>query len=73
MCYRFGLSAYKPVSELNPGDKVLENIITMVDRSISFWNEYGPIVMSGFTFEGGYTPVISTGDGDYLTKDTIWD
>ena len=22
---------------------------------------------------GGYTPTISTGDGDFLTKDTLWD
>ena len=22
---------------------------------------------------GGYTPVVSSGDGDFLTKDTLWD
>jgi hypothetical protein len=45
----------------------------MVNRSIAFWKEYGPIVWAGFTFEGGYTDVISSGDGDYLTVDTLWD
>ena len=29
--------------------------------------------MDGMTFEGGYTPTISTGDGDFLTADTLWD
>ena len=27
----------------------------------------------GFTFEGGYTDIVSSGDGDYLTEDTLWD
>ena len=26
-----------------------------------------------FTFEGGYTNIVSSGDGDYLTEDTLWD
>ena len=26
-----------------------------------------------FTFEGGYTDIVSSGDGDYLTSDTLWD
>ncbi len=45
----------------------------MLRRSLAFWEKYGPIVVDGFTFQGGYTPTISTGDGDYLTKDTMWD
>ncbi|PFR64601.1 hypothetical protein COK29_26985, partial [Bacillus cereus] len=31
------------------------------------------IVKDGFTFKGGYTPSINTGDGDFLTENTIWD
>ena len=45
----------------------------MINRSLSFWKEYGPISKDCFTFEGGYTDIISTGDGDYLTRDTLWD
>ena len=34
----------------------------------------GPIVKDGFTFEpNGYTEIVNSGDGDYLTADTIWD
>jgi len=73
VCYRIGMSRYKPVSEINPDDGTAENVIIMVSRSVDFWKEYGPIVLDGFTFEGGYTPIVSTGDGDFLTKDTLWD
>ena len=29
--------------------------------------------MDGFTFEDGYTNTINTGDGDFLTTETLWD
>lgn len=51
----------------------LESIRIMVIRSVSFFSECGPVTDVGFTFEGGYTKVIDSGDGDYLTSDTIWD
>ena len=73
VCFRAGMIGYKPVEEINPDIDTIENIITMIDRSLSFWKEYGPITKDGFTFEGGYTDTISRGDGDYLTKDTLWD
>ena len=34
---------------------------------------YGPKVLDGFTFEGAYTPMVSSGDGDFTTADTLWD
>lgn len=73
VCFRAGIIGYKPVEEINPDIDTIENISTMINRSLSFWKEYGPITKDGFTFEGGYTDTISTGDGDYLTKDTLWD
>lgn len=45
----------------------------MVARSLTFFEKYGPITKDGFTFEGGYTNVITAGDGDFLTADTLWD
>lgn len=73
VCFRAGVIGYKPVEEINPDKDTIENIVTMINRSLSFWKEYGPITKNEFTFEGGYTDTISTGDGDYLTKDTLWD
>ena len=67
------MAYFKPVSEITPDTNTITNIITMIKRTLSFWEQYGPIIKDGFTFEGGYTPIISAGDGDYLTKDTLWD
>lgn len=73
VCYRKGMDAYKPVEDINPDQLTIDNVRIMVDRSMIFWDKYGPVIKDGFTFEGGYTDIISSGDGDYLTKDTIWD
>lgn len=83
----------KSFNEINPDNATIENIRTMVKRSITFFEKYGPVVEDGFTFEpviadskarekmiktgkgtyGGYTPTVDSGDGDFLTADTLWD
>ena len=79
--------------EVNPNEETTENLKIMINRSLAFFDKYGPITASGFTFEpedvpedgldrtdsiqkgiyGGYTQIIDSGDGDFLTKDTLWD
>lgn len=66
-----------------PDNDTIENIRTMVERSIAFFGKYGPVTSDGFTFvkedrhgniiKSGYTDTVNTGDGDFLTKDTLWD
>lgn len=73
VCFRAQIALYRPVQEICPDAETIYNIRTMVNRSLSFWKEYGPIVVDGFTFEGGYTNIVSSGDGDFLTADTLWD
>lgn len=83
----------KNYKETNPDIATIENIRTLVNRSIVFFKKYGPITKDGFTFEpesdnidaynkmhktgqgtyGGYTATVDTGDGDFLTVDTLWD
>lgn len=64
----------KTEDEINPDKNTIKNIQIMVGRSINFWKEYGPITADGFTFNSdGYTRTVSSGDGDFLTKDTMWD
>lgn len=82
----------KGYMETNPDKATIENIRTMIKRSLTFFEEYGPITSDGFTFEpenadkseytkklsnkepfGGYTYMVSSGDGDFLTEDTLWD
>ena len=69
-----GAMLAKGVEETNPDLETIENIQIMVERSVKFWEEFGPIIQDGFTFEpNGYTDTVNTGDGDYLTVDTLWD
>lgn len=64
----------KGEDETNPDAETIQNIIIMIERSIKFWESEGPIVKEGFTFEpNGYTETVRSGDGDYLTADTLWD
>lgn len=71
--FRVGKIGYKPVEYIIPDRNTINNIRIMVERSIKFFSEYGPIISDGFTFEGGYTGLIDSGDGDFLTEDTLWD
>lgn len=73
VCFRAGAALYKPVDEINPDKATMQNVKTMVERSLHFLDVYGPEVLEGFLFEGGYTNVVSAGDGDFMTSDTIWD
>lgn len=74
--YRNPMNAFlaKGPEETNPDNNTINNIRIMVERSIAFWGKYGPITVDGFDFEpNGYTETVDTGDGDYLTEDTMWD
>ena len=73
VCYRVGIIRYTPVEDLILDDASVNNVITMVKRAIAFWNQFGPVIKSGVTFEGGYTDTVCNGDADYLTSDTLWD
>lgn len=73
VCFRAGIAGYRPVETINPDEATIDNIRYMVQRSLKFINAYGPITKDGFTFERGYTKLVSTGDGDFLTKSTLWD
>lgn len=74
--YRNPMGAMKAKREyeIEPDKETIENIKIMVQRCVKFWDTYGPIIKDGFTFEpNGYTRTVSSGDGDYLTADTLWD
>ena len=71
--FRAGVKYYKPFEEISVNAETIENIRIMVERSLCFFDLYGPLVKDGFHFLGGYTDTIDKGDGDFLTKDTLWD
>ena len=70
----FNAFSARPAEDTNPDTATLNNIRVMVNRGLHFWQEYGPVTHSGFDFRPfGYTRIVSSGDGDYLTEDTLWD
>lgn len=70
----FNAISAKPAEDTNPDAATVNNIRVMVNRGLHFWKEYGPVTHSGFDFRpSGYTRIVSSGDGDYLTEDTLWD
>lgn len=71
--FRAGLPVYKPAKEIEPDAATISNVRIMVERSLRFFETYGPKIMDGLTFEGGYTDTVSSGDGDFMTADTLWD
>lgn len=73
VAFRNSIAAYKPVQSIQPDRYTISNIKTMVKRALAFTEKYGPIVKDGFTFEGGYNQVITSGDGDFLTHTGLWD
>lgn len=73
VCLRAGVIHYRPVEDIHANDETVSNIRVMVDRSLTFWEQFGPITKDHVTFESGYTSTVTTGDGDYLTASTLWD
>lgn len=71
--YRAGLQTYRPVDGIIPNRATIEDIRTMVDSGVRFFAEYGPVTHDGITFKGGYTGLVSYGDGDFMTRDAVWD
>ena len=59
---------------INPDSSTIHNIRTMVERSMNLWKEHGPVIETGFTFKkDAFTQTVGIGDGDFLTKDSMWD
>lgn len=71
--YRGNIFGYVPVNTIKPNVNTVDNVRVMVQRTVNFFEQYGPIVSDGFSFEGGYTKIIADGDADYLSADTLWD
>ena len=71
--FRAGPARFMTVDTIHADETTIENIRIMVQRSLHFFETYGPITLDGFTFGSAYTDTITSGDGDFLTKDTLWD
>lgn len=45
----------------------------MIQRTIAFFHAYEMPILNGFTMDGGYSRLVSSGDGDYVTETTLLD
>lgn len=70
---RAGVPPKPDPSDILPDGATCENIRIMVGRVKRFLDEHGPVTQSCPDFVGGYTETVSRGDGDFLTRDTVWD
>lgn len=71
--FRKGIGAYKDFETVEFSDELFHNIPILVNRCISFFKSIGGTISTELTFEGGYTNMVSSGDGDYLSSDMIID
>lgn len=70
-------------TQLAPDEVTTVHVLAMVERAAKFFEQYGPVTKDGFVFvsedehaaggRGGYTDLVESGDGDFLTADTLWD
>lgn len=70
---RRSATLFKSIDEIQIDENLINNIRILVQRTTQFLTSIGGITDSGVTFEGGYNKIISTGDCDFLTHDTLWD
>lgn len=57
----------------DPDEATTRNIQAMVRRTQRMLDMEGGKTLDHLTFEGGYTSLVATGDGDFMTKDGLWD
>lgn len=71
---RRGPEYYNSYSHYSFNNQDIEDVRNMIIRTLKYFKEsYQEIVETGFTFEGGYTDIVTSGDGDFLSTDTLWD
>ena len=70
---RAGAHTYRPVNHKDISEHTIENTRILVQRAIKFFDDNGPIINIGTTFEGGYSEKVNRGDCDLLTEDGLWD
>lgn len=64
---------YQPIEEINPDGATIQNVRTMVKRSLHVVEIYGPKFLDRFVITGGYTDTAKYGVIDFMTSDTLWD
>lgn len=72
VAFRQGVKFYKDINLIKVSNELIKNIRVLVNRCIFFLNKE-KVTGGGYTFEGGYTELVSSGDCDYVTQDMLID
>jgi hypothetical protein len=74
IAFRQGPSMYRDQHAV-PDAITISHIRTMLERAASFFALYGPVTADGFhpVDRLSATHLVNSGDGDFLTADTLWD
>lgn len=71
--YRMGAKHHRPDEGAPIDATTVEDIRTLVSRTVRFFRAHGPLIDTGITFAGAYCKSVDSGNADYLTSDTLWD
>lgn len=52
---------------------VIDDVNALLDRSISFIDSLNKTIIHGYEFTNGYTELVESGDGDFMTDTTMYD
>ena len=63
----------RDIGEIEPDAHTADNIRRMVGRCAAFDESFGSPTKQCLTFHGGFTDMMTNGDGDFMTADTLWD
>lgn len=73
VAFRCNPEYYRPIDEIVPNDATINNVRIMVERTLATLDFYGPVMLNGFAVYSQTAKYVELGDGDYVTKDTLWD
>lgn len=73
VCMRVGMAGYKSVKLIEADLSTCSSVSIMVKRTLNIFKVYGAPVLNGFVMKGGYTFTVDSGDGDFVTQDTLWE
>lgn len=64
---------FAPNEEVDPDEATIENVKTMVERSLRFFKPDGPRMPDGFTLVRERMVTVNIEPGDGMVSDTVWD
>ena len=64
---------WEPMERINPDEATIENVRTMVARSLRFFKPDGSKLPGGFTLARENLVPVDIGPGEAMVPDTIWD